>query len=303
MPRGSVKFLYTEASVARYAHHVLRPSPGEPAESGWIRAGDDRQPNWAPGQEAPAEGQYARGRVESNVDGFSDPAPELRPGDASSANESVLIIDDCTLFRENLAAVLAVTGIPVSGLAWDLPSVVMAVERSDAGLALLDISTAGSDLLLRAIVDMAPAVPVIVFNMSEDNESDIVLCAEAGVAAYHMREDTLEDLITLIRKVAAGESFCPPQLSAVLLRRLSLLASASQTGERDLALTAREAQILKMLELGRSNRDIAMQLGIAVHTVKNHVHNLLNKLGASTRSEAAALSRAMRSGQGSVGRN
>ena len=68
---------------------------------------------------------------------------------------------------------------------------------------------------------------------------------------------------------------------AILLRRLSNLASAPQLLERDLALTTRETQILKMLELGRSNRDIAARLNIAVHTVKKHVHNLFTKLGVS----------------------
>jgi DNA-binding NarL/FixJ family response regulator len=109
-----------------------------------------------------------------------------------------------------------------------------------------------------------------------------------------MRTDSLEDLLVLIRKVAAGESSCPPRVSAILLRRLSALASQRQPPVRELALTAREIQILRMLELGRSNRDIAAQLAIAVHTVKNHVHSLLTKLGVSTRAEAAAVSRTIR---------
>jgi DNA-binding NarL/FixJ family response regulator len=103
------------------------------------------------------------------------------------------------------------------------------------------------------------------------------------------------DLILLMRNVAGGRSIFPPRVSAVLLRRLSNLASQPQSARRDLVLTAREAQILKMLELGRSNRDIAERLDIAVHTVKNHVHNLFTKLGVGTRAEAAALSRAISS--------
>jgi DNA-binding NarL/FixJ family response regulator len=109
-----------------------------------------------------------------------------------------------------------------------------------------------------------------------------------------MRSDSLGDLITLIHNVAAGRSFCPPPVSTILLRRLSNLAAQSQQAGRDLALTPREAQILKMLELGRSNSEIAARLDIAVHTVKNHVHNLLTKLGVNTRAEAAGLSRAIR---------
>ena len=91
---------------------------------------------------------------------------------------------------------------------------------------------------------------IIVLGASENDESEIVACAEAGVAGYHMRTDSLEDLLVLIRKVAAGESSCPPRVSAILLRRLTALASRRQPAAKELVLTAREAQILRMLELG-----------------------------------------------------
>lgn len=304
-PWGSAKRRYMNELVARYANHAhptagdgtdLQPSLAGPTENNWGLPGGNGQRKWAPAGPPPdPSGPAGHARGASSVDGFSGSASEMAPRDDSEGNQSVLIVDDCTLFRENLAAVLAVTGIPVAGLAWDLPSVVMAFDRANAGLVLLDMSTAGSDLLLRAVVDMSRAVPVIVFNMSEENETEIVACAEAGVAGYHMRSDTLEDLVMMIRKVSVGESFYSPRVSSVLLRRLSMMASAPQPTSKDLALTAREGQILKMLELGRSNRDIAVHLQIAVHTVKNHVHNLLTKLGVSSRAEAAALYRAVQS--------
>src|SRR4051812_33952036 len=109
-----------------------------------------------------------------------------------------------------------------------------------------------------------------------------------------MRSQSLEDLLFLICKVAAGESLCSPRVSAILLRRLSALASQRQPLAEELVLTAREVQILRMLELGHSNREIAGKLCIAVHTVKNHVHSLLTKLGVSTRAQAAALSRTIK---------
>ncbi|WP_236950302.1 response regulator transcription factor [Mycobacterium sp. MS1601] len=148
-------------------------------------------------------------------------------------------------------------------------------------------------------MDINPELRVIAIGASEADESDILACAEAGVAGYHMRSDSLGDLIVLIHDVAAGISSCPPVVSAMLLRRLSSLAAQSKTSERELVLTAREIQILRMIEMGRSNRDIADDLDIAVHTVKNHVHNLLTKLGVSTRAEAAALSRTIRFEAGS----
>jgi DNA-binding NarL/FixJ family response regulator len=110
-----------------------------------------------------------------------------------------------------------------------------------------------------------------------------------------MRSESLDHLLELIRKVVSGESECSPRDYANLLNRLSDLAAERQSPPaRELVLTAREAQILRMLEAGLSNRDIASQLCIAIHTVKNHVHNLLGKLDVSTRAEAAALSRSIR---------
>jgi len=230
----------------------------------------------------------------------STSARERTDGQGLLPNGTILIIDDCTLYRENLAAIFALNGIPAPSVAWDLPSLIGTLERSNPSIVLLNIATRGGALLLRAVMNLSPNVRGIVLGASEDDESAIVACAEAGVAGYHMRNDSLEDLLVLIRKVAAGEIFCPPRVSAILLRRLSTLASQRQPGLRELALTAREAEILKMLELGRSNQDIATHLCIAVHTVKNHVHSVLTKLEVGTRAEAAAVSRTLRSTEGDV---
>jgi DNA-binding NarL/FixJ family response regulator len=230
--------------------------------------------------------------------GGSTSAWERAEGQHPSPDERLLIIDDCTLYRENLAAIFILNGMAAPSGAWDLPSLVLALEGTQPRVVLLNMATRGSHLLLRAAMDINPNMRVIVLGVSEDDESEIVACAEAGVAGYHMRTDSLEDLLALIHNVAAGESSCPPRVSAILLRRLSTLASEPQPVVRELALTVRETQILTMLELGRSNRDIAAQLRIAVHTVKNHVHSLLTKLGVSTRAEAAALSRSTRMDRG-----
>jgi DNA-binding NarL/FixJ family response regulator len=209
-------------------------------------------------------------------------------------DDSLLIVDDCTLYRENLAAVFAANGAPQPTIAWDLASLRTALTEDAPDLVLINLNTRDSATLLRAIFEITPNMRVIVLAMSEDDESEIVACAEAGVAGYHMRTDSLDDLLVLIRKVAAGEAMCSPRVSSILLRRLSALASQRQPVVKELVLTAREAQILAMLEMGLSNRDIAARLCIAVHTVKNHVHSVLTKLEVNTRAEAAALSRTIR---------
>jgi DNA-binding NarL/FixJ family response regulator len=225
----------------------------------------------------------------------SELARDLAEGQGMLGDTRILIVDDSTLYREYLAGVIAGHGVVNPSVAWDLPSLITAIENMMPRVVLLNMATRDGAMLLRQALKMHPSARVIVLGMAEDDESEIVACAEAGVAGYHLRTETLGDLLVLVQKVAAGESLCSPRVSAILLRRLSTLASQRQpAADKELVLTAREGQILKMLELGLSNRDIADQLCIAIHTVKNHVHSLLTKLGVSTRAQAAALSRTIR---------
>lgn len=207
----------------------------------------------------------------------------------------ILIVDDCMLYRDNLAAALASRGLPAIGFAWDLRTLVIAMREHSVEVILLNIATRDSAALLNVAVATDPGVRVVVMGLSEDDESGVIACAEAGVAGYHTRAESFDDLLTQIEKVAGGETLCSPRVSAILLQRLSALASQQQPAVvRDRVLTAREVEILGMLEAGMSNRDIADQLCIAVHTVKNHVHSVLTKLGVATRAEAAAVARAQR---------
>jgi DNA-binding NarL/FixJ family response regulator len=206
----------------------------------------------------------------------------------------ILIVDDCRLHRENLAAVFAVKGIAMPTVAWDLRSLCASLDHATPDIVLLNMVTRDSLTLLRWVRDTSPQAKVIVVGITEDDESEIVACAEAGVAGYHLRAESLDDLLVLISKVSDGEFSCSSRVSAILLNRLSTLSAQRQPEQKELVLTARELQILRMLEIGLSNRDIADRLCIASHTVKNHVHNVLSKLGVSTRAEAAALSWSVR---------
>lgn len=201
----------------------------------------------------------------------------------------LLVVDDCLLHRENLAAALVAAGLPVVGFAWDLATLVMAIRDSQIDIVLFNIATADSAALVGVASTTDPGVRVVVLGVPDDDEQAVVACAEAGVAGYHTRRESFEDLLALITRVAAGESVCPPKVSAILLRRLSSLANQQSSASKSVALTAREDQILGMLKMGMSNREIATDLSIAVHTVKNHVHSLLTKLGVGSRAQAVAL--------------
>jgi DNA-binding NarL/FixJ family response regulator len=205
----------------------------------------------------------------------------------------ILIVDGCTLQRETLVAVFAGNGISMPAVAWDLPSLRASLSETTPDIVLLNMVTGDNVTLLNSLRETCPHAKVIVVGVYEDDESAIVACAEAGVAGYHLRTESLDDLLVLISKVFDGESLCSPRVSAILLKRLSALAAQRQPEAKELVLTAREIQILRMLEIGLSNRDIAERLCIALHTVKNHVHSILGKLGVSTRAQAVALSRSV----------
>jgi DNA-binding NarL/FixJ family response regulator len=206
----------------------------------------------------------------------------------------ILVVDDCTLDRENLAAVLITRCGAVPRFAWDAHSLKLALGHFAPHVVLVSLRTRDCLALLRGSLADHPRLPVIVTGVSEDDEVEIVACAEAGVAGYHTTSESLDHLLTAIGKALDGEFICSARVSAILLRRLTASNRETRPVTKELVLTSREAQILQMLELGLSNRDIAAQLCIAVHTVKNHVHNLLTKLGVSTRTEAASLARSLR---------
>jgi DNA-binding NarL/FixJ family response regulator len=215
------------------------------------------------------------------------------PRERRRGETRILIVDDCTLYRENLAAVLGADRAVAPGVAWDLPSLLTALEEGTPHIVLLSTSTKDSAALLKTIVASSPDAKVIAMGVSENDEPTIVACAEAGVTAYHLRSESFNDLLLMIRNIRHGDTGCPPRVGAILLRRLSILAAERQPEPEELVLTAREIQILRMLEKGLSNRDIADQLCIALHTVKNHVHSVLGKLGVSSRAQAVAVSRSM----------
>jgi DNA-binding NarL/FixJ family response regulator len=125
-----------------------------------------------------------------------------------------------------------------------------------------------------------------------DEEQDAILCAEAGAAGYVSREASVEDLVSTIVRVAEGEFPCTPRIAALLAQRVSSLAASRDENALATSLTAREREVLRLVDEGLSNKEIARQLGIGVSTVKNHVHNILDKTQASGRGQAAARVRA-----------
>lgn len=207
----------------------------------------------------------------------------------------LLVIDDSALYRECLLGVLtARQSFSAHGMTWDPTSLIAAMQTTRPDVILLGGSICHSAVLIKQIRQINPAVRVIVTGLPEEDESIIVACAQAGAAGFHLRSESLTDLLALIHAVADGRQYCSPTISGILLRHMSeAAAQRRRPAPKGSVLTAREMQILHMLESGLANRDIADRLCIAVHTVKNHVHSVLTKLGVSSREQAAALARKM----------
>lgn len=204
----------------------------------------------------------------------------------------LLIADDSALYREGLATILAGEwGPDAVCTASDLASMNAAIGRGSPDIILLNLASEESRALLLAAREASPASRVVVLGVREHDRDEIIECAELGVAGYHLRSEPLDQLLKLIVAVAAGESLCSPRVTAILLARLSSNAARVTPTARVLGLSPRETQILELVDLGLSNREIADRLCIEVHTVKNHVHNLLAKLGVRRRAEAAAVLR------------
>jgi DNA-binding NarL/FixJ family response regulator len=149
---------------------------------------------------------------------------------------------------------------------------------------LLDLTITDALATVRAVADTETRL--IALGVREVEE-DVVDAAEAGVSGYVGRDASLHELVDAVECTARGESPCPPQITALLIGRI---AAAARGPAPDLAarLTPRETEIVELIDEGLSNKQIAGRLCIEPTTVKNHVHNILEKLDVTRRGEAAA---------------
>jgi two-component system, NarL family, nitrate/nitrite response regulator NarL len=206
----------------------------------------------------------------------------------------LLIIDDTCLYRDGLAAILGREAwVSAAWTAADEQGALRHLNGLQPDVVLLNMATVDSVGILDAVMRTTPVTRVIALGVSE-NEDEVIACAEAGVAGYLLRRQSLADLVEVVQSVARGETLCTPRMAATLLRRIATLAAERRWPAEPARLTSREREILDLVDQGLSNKEIARRLCIEIRTVKNHVHNILDKLNVHRRGEAAALMRAAR---------
>ncbi len=214
----------------------------------------------------------------------------------------VFIITPIKLYRDGIAHFLGSSGrVRVLGTAdEDSDAIRLALELMP-NVILLDMALDDSRATAKALRRAVPRAPIVALAVPESEEGYVVSCAEAGISAYVAREGSLEDLLATVIRAANGETVCSPRIAASLFHRVAALASLQEqsvAAVRTAAqLTAREAEVIALIDDGLSNQQIARRLCIEVATVKNHVHSILEKLNASSRTEAAARARKLAWGQ------
>ena len=133
--------------------------------------------------------------------------------------------------------------------------------------------------------------PRLLALLGSDKHPDVPACVQGGVSGLLLEESSLEELKSALDTVFRGEFYCSPRLARTLFRLLATSPGGSSTADWQppTPLTQRELEVVRLLGEGLSNKQIARRLSVSLYTVKNHVHNILDKLQVQSRHEAADL--------------
>jgi DNA-binding NarL/FixJ family response regulator len=207
---------------------------------------------------------------------------------------SLLLVNEIRLMGNVIVAALEdEPDISVVACVTTFDEALQVIHEREVDVALVStrLPDNGGLRLTSAIAEVAPATKVLALGLTEEKKR-VLRYVEAGASGYILKDDSLEDLIEIVRATQEGKVFVSPQIAAAMMERLSDLAQMFAGVENNLndttALTSREMEVLELISKGYTNQQIAQNLVIEVGTVKNHVHNILEKLNVSSRGEAAA---------------
>jgi NarL family two-component system response regulator LiaR len=196
----------------------------------------------------------------------------------------VVLVEDHALVRAGLRASLEAAGIDVVAEAQDGVSGFDAIVRTQPDVAVVDLGLPGKDgIALTREVKSRPDAPHVVILTMHELGDEVLAALAAGADAYCVKSSDPQVVIDAIRIVAAGGAYFDPKIAHVVLRRLSGSAAQPATSP----LSPRETEILTLIAGGTGNAEIAEQLHLSLGTVKGHVADILAKLSASDRAQAA----------------
>ncbi len=200
----------------------------------------------------------------------------------------VLLVDDQTLVRQGVRSLLSLAeGIEVIGEACDGRQAMEVIPQLNPDVVLMDMRMPIMSGLeaLQALARLGTLPPTIILTTFDDDQ--LVLAGiKAGARGYLLKDVSLQQLVGAIQTVAAGGSLVQPAMSQRLLSGLEHMRNNFVSLDRPDPLTERETEILRLMAGGFSNKEIANSLGVAEGTIKNHVSNILAKLGVRDRTRA-----------------
>ena len=212
-------------------------------------------------------------------------------GVTRQASIRILLVDDQTLFREGLRALLsAQPGFEVVGEASNGEEALRLAATLHPAVVLMDLRMPVLDgvAAARRLRAAQPDCQVIMLTTFDDEEY-VFEGLRAGAVGYLLKDAPLEKLVEAIQAAARGESFLQPSVAAKVVAEFARLADQAPARPQPLVepLSPRELETLRLVAAGASNREIAAMLVIAEGTVKNHLTSILGKLGVHDRTQAA----------------
>ncbi|HBZ01408.1 MAG TPA: hypothetical protein DEO84_08840 [candidate division Zixibacteria bacterium] len=205
----------------------------------------------------------------------------------------VLLIEDNRLLRDGTTALLNeqedIRAVSSPGN----KSALTKAKKLVPDVVLLDLGLKSNNSLkvLESIKQQLPLTEVIVMDLIPVH-SEVVEFVKAGVAGFVLKDATLDEFLHTIRAVVKGVKTLPPTMTDSLFSEI--VEHALQSGQIDevmsaLIMTSREHDVISHIAAGKSNKEIAISLNVAVHTIENHIRNILDKLALHTRLELATL--------------
>ena len=200
----------------------------------------------------------------------------------------VVVVEGTRLLRERITTMLRARGIRPVTTARDADDALRQIRRTKPRVVLLDSVIGREDArrFVAAVASMAPNAKIVVMDIGP-NHCDAIELLRLGAMGFIVKDAAADDFLTTIRAVAGGMFVLPAAVAAAVHAELAGGHTARRLRGTASRLTARENEVRSLISTGATNKDIARELHIAVDTVKSHVHNILEKLGARTRVQIA----------------
>ncbi len=199
----------------------------------------------------------------------------------------ILLVDDHTLFRSGIRALLASQeDIDVVGEAGEGSEALKLCQILKPDIVLLDLNMPGLSGLevLKLMLEDSPQQSVIMLTLSEEAD-DLLKALQLGAKGYLLKNSNVDYLVNAIRLVAQGGTAIQPEMTSTLVA--GLRQNKKEETEEKEQLSLREKEVLKLVSSGQSNKEIARKLDIGESTVKFHIQSILRKLNLSSRVQAA----------------